>query len=69
LSNSGIFLYADLEIEVGEQVDVILTIPSETSEPVPVEIHGKVVRIEKNQSTGIAIAFESLVIAPERSNK
>jgi hypothetical protein len=65
LSSSGIFLHTESQLEVGDQVEVILTLPSDLSDPIPVQVRGKVVRIEKSTSIGVAIAFESLVILPD----
>ena len=65
VSASGIFLYMDSEIEEGAQVEVMLALPSKTSEQIPVYVRGTVVRIERDSPAGVAIAFEKLVILPE----
>jgi hypothetical protein len=65
MSSSGIFLYVDSTIEEGAKVELLLTLPSETSQPVPMRVRGTVVRVEKSSPAGIAIAFDSLVIAPD----
>jgi hypothetical protein len=59
------FLYTDSNIEEGGQVEVMLTLPSKTSEPIAVQVRGTVVRVERGSPTGIAIKFEKLVILPE----
>jgi PilZ domain len=65
MSTSGIFLYAESEIEEGEQVEVMLSLPSKNSPPISVQVKGKVVRVEKSFPVGLAIAFRRLIIAPE----
>jgi len=65
LSSSGIFLYTESPIEQGEQVEVTLTLPAGVGDPIPMQVRGRVVRIEKSSAIGIAIAFENLVILPE----
>jgi hypothetical protein len=59
------FLYADSKIEEGARVEVMLTLPSKTSEQIAVQVRGTVVRVERGSPTGIAIEFEKLVILPE----
>jgi hypothetical protein len=65
MSSSGIFLFIDSQIEEGSLIELLLTLPSETSQPIPMRVRGRVVRVEKASPSGIAIAFDSLVIAPE----
>ena len=65
ISASGIFLYAQPHLEKGAQVEVMLTLPSGKLPPVSLHVRGKVVRVEESSPTGIAIAFDRLVIAPE----
>ena len=65
LSASGMFLQTDSNIEKGTQVEVILTLPSKTSEQVTIQVRGTVVRVEKSSQPGIAIKFEKLIILPE----
>jgi hypothetical protein len=65
ISQSGIFLYAETALTEGAHVDLILTLPSQNSLPVSLQVKGKVVRVEKSSLFGIAIAFDRLVIAPD----
>jgi hypothetical protein len=65
ISPSGIFLHADVLMKEGAQVEVVLTLPSQTSQLITVQVRGKVVRVEESFPTGIAIAFDRLVIAPD----
>ncbi len=65
MSSSGVFLYAELQVAVGEDVEMLLTLPSGNSEPIPMRVRGRVVRVEKSPPTGLAIEFVTLVIAPE----
>jgi HSP20 family molecular chaperone IbpA len=55
------FLHTDSNIEEGAQVEVILTLPSKTSEQITVQVRGTVVRVERSSPPGIAIEFEKLV--------
>jgi len=68
MSASGMFLHTDSNIEEGAQVEVILTLPSKTSEQITVQVCGTVVRVERSSPPGIAIEFEKLVILPEPWN-
>lgn len=65
IRNTGIFLYAKSPLEPRAQVEVVLTLPSETWQPILVQIRGKVLKVEKSFPGGIAKTFDSLVIAPE----
>lgn len=65
LSASGMFLHTDSNIEEGAWVEVILALPSRTSEQITVQVCGTVVRVERSSPPGIAIKFEKLVILPE----
>ncbi len=65
MSSSGMFLYAESQVAVGEDVEMLLTLPSGNSEPIPMRVRGRVVRVEKNPPTGLAVEFVCLVIAPE----
>jgi hypothetical protein len=68
MSASGMFLHTDSDIEKGAQVEVILTLPSKTSEQITIQVCGTVVRVERSSLPGIAIEFEKLVILPEPWN-
>ena len=64
VSTTGIFLYLDADIVVGMEVELLL--PRE-AEKVTMPVRGKVVRVEKARpigSSGIAVAFEQMEIAP-----
>ena len=65
ISSSGIFLYAESNIEEGAQVEVMLSLPSQASLPISMKVAGKVVRVEKGVSGGVAIEFDRLVIEPD----
>jgi hypothetical protein len=65
IRNTGIFLYAKSPLEQRAQVEVVLTLPSETWQPILVQIRGKVLKLEESFPVGIARTFDSLVIAPE----
>jgi hypothetical protein len=41
LSDSGIFLFTESVIEVGAQVELTLTFPSETAQPIPVRVEAE----------------------------
>jgi hypothetical protein len=65
ISSSGIFLYAESNIEEGAQVEVMLSLPSQTSLPISMKVAGKIVRVEKSVPGGVAIEFDRLVITPD----
>lgn len=65
LSASGLFLniYSGT-VHEGAEVEATLTLPSRGSEPIPIKVSGRVVRVEHTTPAGVAIAFKSLIIAP-----
>lgn len=65
ISSSGVFLYAESNIEEGAQVEVTLTLPSQTSLPVSMKVAGKVVRVQRSLPEGVAIEFDRLIITPD----
>lgn len=67
MSSSGMFLYAESQIKEGEQVELTLTLPPGISDPAPVKVRGRVVRLERASPVGFAIGFESLVVMPNVS--
>jgi hypothetical protein len=65
LSNRGVFLYTESVIEVGAQVELTLTLPSESAKPISTQVRGRVVRVERTPATGIAVEFDKLTVMPE----
>lgn len=65
LSDSGIFLYTESVIEAGAQVELILTLPSASAQPIPMHVRGRVVRVERLHATGIAVEFDKVTVVPE----
>jgi len=68
LCNGGIFLYTDSVIELGDQVELTLILPSESAEPNPIQVRGRVVRVEKTPATGIEVEFDKVTVIPEPSH-
>ena len=68
LSDSGIFLYTESVIEEGAQVELTLTLPSDSSQPIPMQVRGRVVRVERTPATGVAVEFDKVTVAPEPSH-
>ena len=62
---SNIVLCTDCNLSEGEQVEVMLTLPSHSLRPMYLQVNGKVVRVEESSSAECAIAFKRLVIAPD----
>jgi Tfp pilus assembly protein PilZ len=69
LSDSGIFFFTESVIKVGAQVELTLTFPSETAQPIPMQVRGRVVRVEKIPATGIAVEFDKVTVVPEPSHR
>jgi PilZ domain len=69
LSDSGIFLYTESLIEEGAQVELTLILQSESAEPTPIQIRGRVVRVEKVPATGIAVEFDRVTVIPKPSHR
>jgi c-di-GMP-binding flagellar brake protein YcgR len=65
LSDTGIFLYTESVIEVGAQVELTLTFPSESAQPISTQVRGRVVRVERTPATGVAVEFDKIMILPE----
>jgi hypothetical protein len=65
LSASGIFLYTESVLEEGEQVELMLTFHSESSHPIPMQVRGRVIRVERFPVTGIAVQFDNMTVVPE----
>ncbi len=68
LSDSGVFLYTESVIEVGAQVELTLTLPFESAQPISTQVRGRVVRVEKTPATGIAVEFDKVTVIPEPSH-
>jgi Tfp pilus assembly protein PilZ len=68
LSDRGIFLHTESVIEVGAEVELTLTFPSESPQPIPMQVRGRVVRVERIPSTGIAVEFDKVTVVPEPSH-
>lgn len=66
LSDSGIFLYTESVIEEGAQVELTLTLPSESDQPISTQVYGRVVRVERAPATGLAVEFDRVTVAPGR---
>ena len=69
LSDRGIFLYTESVIEVGEEVELTLILPSESAEHNPIQVRGRVVRVERIPATGIAVEFDKVTVIPEPSHR
>ncbi len=69
LSDTGIFLYTESSIEEGAQVELTLTLPSESAQPIPMQLRGRVVRVERFPATGIAVEFDRVTVIPEPSHR
>ncbi len=65
LSDSGIFLYSESVIEEGAQVELMLTLPSGSAQPIPIYVRGRVVRVERTSATGVAVEFDKVTVVPE----
>jgi Tfp pilus assembly protein PilZ len=65
LSDSGIFLYTESVMEVGSQVELTLTLPSESAHPLSTQVRGRVVRVERTPATGVAVEFDKVTVVPE----
>jgi len=66
VSTTGIFYYLDADIVEGMEVELLLLLPGEAGR-VTMPVRGKVVRVEKPRpagTSGIAVAFEQMEIAP-----
>ena len=62
---SRLFLSVGSNVAQDARVEAMLILPSHTSQPVSMQVSGKVVRIEKSFPSEIAVAFTRLVIAPD----
>ena len=63
---SRLFLNVGSNVTQDARVEAMLILPSHTSQPVSLQVSGKVVRIERSLSSEIpALAFTRLVIAPD----
>jgi c-di-GMP-binding flagellar brake protein YcgR len=69
LSDTGIFLYTESLIEEGAHVELTLILPSESAEPNPIQVRGRVVRVERIPATGIAVEFDKVTVMPEPSRR
>jgi len=63
--SSRLFLYVGSNVTQDARVEAMLILPSHTSHPVSMQVSGKVVRVERNFSSEIPVAFTRLVIAPD----
>lgn len=65
LSKNGIFLYTDSIIEEGAQVELTLNFPSDSDQPIPMRVRGRVVRVERTPANGLAVEFDKVTVVPE----
>jgi c-di-GMP-binding flagellar brake protein YcgR len=68
LSASGIFLYTESVLEEGAQVELTLTFPSESGQASPMQVRGRIVRVQRTPANGIAVQFDTITVIPERSH-
>jgi hypothetical protein len=68
LSDSGIFLYTESILEEGAQVELTITLPSESSQPIPIQVRGRVVRIERTPAMGVAVEYDKVTVVPDPSH-
>jgi hypothetical protein len=64
ISAGGIFFYANLPVNEGQGVELMLTLPAGEFSPVPVRVgcRAKILRLENgvvNEAKGMAAAFEA----------
>jgi len=65
VSATGIFVIIDSDmIAVGSHVEVTLNLPSKGTQTIPLRLEGCVIRVESSAPGGIAVAFDTLVLAP-----
>jgi hypothetical protein len=69
LSDTGIFLYTESVIEVGAQVELTLTFPSDSAQPIVTQVRGRVVRVERTPALGVAVEFDKVTVVPEPSHR
>ena len=62
LSSSGVFFYTDAPLEEYQEVDLLMTFPSDlTRSPIQVSCMAKVLRVERDSvaaNTGVAVAIQ-----------
>ena len=67
VSPSGIFIYTESAIEEGAQVELSVTFPSESGQPSPMQVRGRVVRVERTPVNGVAVEFDKIIVVPDPS--
>lgn len=65
LSDHGVFLHTESVIEKGAEVELTLTFPAESALSVPMQLRGRVIRVEGFPSPGIAVEFDTMTVVPE----
>ncbi|MCW5981139.1 MAG: PilZ domain-containing protein [Bryobacteraceae bacterium] len=68
LSSGGVLFTSDQEIQVGDPVEYIITLPSKTGEKEKVRLHcvGKVIRLDKVRGESSAKRLRSVAVTLER---
>jgi hypothetical protein len=69
LGERGIFLYTESVIEEGAQVELTLTLPSDSAQPITMQLRGRVVRVERTPAMGVAVEFDKVTVVPELSRR
>jgi hypothetical protein len=68
ISIRGLFLFTDMRLKEGSEIDIIITLPEKLGLPVSgmVCCHGRVVRVDSNGGQhGIAVELDRLEVVPQ----